>query len=80
MPVEGQPLDRATATARFAATARARRAAASLTQEEVAYGSGLAVAEVSRLERGLRDPQLWTVIRLARGLGVEPAKLLDGLR
>jgi transcriptional regulator with XRE-family HTH domain len=84
MPGEGQQgaelPDRAAAVARFAATARACRKAKRLTQEDVSYRSGLHVAEVSRLERGLRDPQLWTIVRLARGLGVEPAELLRELR
>jgi transcriptional regulator with XRE-family HTH domain len=33
-------------------------------------------AEISRLERGGRDPQLHTIVRLARGLGVSVAELL----
>jgi hypothetical protein len=27
-----------------------------------------------------RQPQLWTIVRLARGLNVAPADLLDGIR
>ena len=84
MPGEGQRgaelPDRAAAVARFAATARACRKAKRLTQDDVSYRSGLHVAEVSRLERGLRDPQLWTIVRLARGLEVGVERLVAGIR
>jgi transcriptional regulator with XRE-family HTH domain len=83
MPGEGQPradgLDREATTARFAAAVRACRETKRLTQEDVAYHAKLDVAEVSRLERGLRDPQLWTIVRLAGGLGVEPSELMKDL-
>ena len=72
--------DQPATRARFAATVKARRLAEGLTQNHVAHWSGLDVAEVSRLERGVREPKLWTIVRLARGLGVEPAELLDDLR
>jgi transcriptional regulator with XRE-family HTH domain len=32
--------------------------------------------EVGLLERSERDPQLATIVKLARALGVEPAELL----
>jgi len=34
---------------------------------------------VSRLERCQRDPRLATIVKLARALGVPPARLLDGI-
>jgi transcriptional regulator with XRE-family HTH domain len=34
---------------------------------------------IGRLERGSREPRLSTILRLARGLDVEPGKLLDKL-
>jgi transcriptional regulator with XRE-family HTH domain len=84
MPGEGQRsdgrLDQPATRARFAATVKARRLAKGLTQNHVAHWSGLDVAEVSRLERGVREPKLWTIVRLARGLGVEPADLLEDVR
>jgi transcriptional regulator with XRE-family HTH domain len=48
-----------------------------LSQSEVSRRSGVHVTEVSRIERGLRDPQLSTLIRLARALEVEPGWLLE---
>jgi transcriptional regulator with XRE-family HTH domain len=63
----------------FGENARRLRAAARLTQMEVAHRSGLDMTEVSRLERGIKDPRLSTIVRLAGGLGVEPAELVAGL-
>jgi transcriptional regulator with XRE-family HTH domain len=49
------------------------RERAGLTQEEVAERSGVHATEVSRIERGKRDPRVSTVERLARALGVPPS-------
>lgn len=64
---------------RFAANVRAARAKAGLSQDEVAARAKIHSTEVSRLERGVRDPRLKTIIRIARGIGVTPASLLDGV-
>lgn len=58
------------------ATTRTRQ---KLSQTQVSTRSGIHVTEVSRIERGLRDPRVTTVVRLARALEVRPARLLDGL-
>jgi transcriptional regulator with XRE-family HTH domain len=50
-----------------------------LTQEEVSHRSGIHVTEVSRIERGLRDPRVTTLVRLADALEVSPAVLLNGV-
>lgn len=60
----------------FGRNLRGSRAAAGLSQEQLADRSGLHATEISRLERGVRDPRLATIVRLARGLGVRPAELL----
>jgi transcriptional regulator with XRE-family HTH domain len=59
--------------------ARAARKEAHLSQSQVAAKSAIHSTEVSRIERGLRDPRLSTIIRLARAVGVQPAQLLDGI-
>jgi len=64
----------------FAQNVVKARKAGHLTQEQVSDRSGVHVTEVSRIERGLRDPRVTTVIRLARALGVQPARLLDGVQ
>lgn len=48
-----------------------------LTQEQVAERSGVHATEVSRIEGGKRDPQVSTVLRLAKALEIEPGRLLD---
>jgi transcriptional regulator with XRE-family HTH domain len=84
MPGEGQPgaerLDEADTLARFRVTIKARREALGWSQGQVGYRAGIAAAEVSRLERGKREPRLWMIVRLARGLDVEPGELLKDLR
>ena len=63
-------------TAQFAENLRRLRLASGLTQEDLSDATAMGAAEISRLERGGRDPQLHTVVRLARGLGVSVAELL----
>jgi transcriptional regulator with XRE-family HTH domain len=48
-----------------------------LTQEEVAQRSGVHATEVSRIEAGKRDPQVSTLLRLAKAVEVKPSQLLD---
>jgi transcriptional regulator with XRE-family HTH domain len=50
-----------------------------LSQSEVSDRSGIHVTEISRIERGLRDLRLSTLLRLARALEVEPATLIGGI-
>ncbi len=39
----------------------------------------LHMTDVGRIERGERDPSVKTVARLARGLGVSPGELFEGV-
>lgn len=63
----------------FARNLRAERKRLELSQEALGYRCDLNMSEISRLERSARDPRLATIIKLARALGVPPAKLLDGI-
>ena len=65
---------------RFAANVRQLRTAAGLSQEDLAGRTGLHPTEISRLERGVRNPRLATIVRLARGLGVGAEQLVAGIR
>jgi transcriptional regulator with XRE-family HTH domain len=67
------------ATGRFGENVRAARSAKHWTQEDLAAKSGLAVVQISRIERGVREIRLTTLVRLLRALDVAPAELLDGL-
>jgi len=48
-----------------------------LTQEQVAERSGVQAGEVSRIESGKRDPQVSTVLKLAKAVEVKPGELLE---
>jgi transcriptional regulator with XRE-family HTH domain len=48
-----------------------------LTQEEIADRSGVQAGEISRIERGKRDPQVSTLEKLAAAVEVPPGRLLD---
>ncbi len=53
------------------------RCRADLSQEELGFRAGLHRTEVGMLERGARMPRLDTIVKLAGGLEVEPAELLE---
>lgn len=50
-----------------------------LTQEQVAERSGVHATEVSRIEAGKRDPQVSTLLKLAKAVESSPGDLLDSL-
>ncbi len=55
---------------------RARRERLRLSMNEVAMRSGMSHAMVLRVEKRERKPTVETLLRLARALEVDPAKLL----
>jgi transcriptional regulator with XRE-family HTH domain len=63
----------------FGVNLRRLRLDAGLTQMELSNRSGLDMAEISRLETGLRDVRLSTIVRLADGLEVAVHALVDGV-
>lgn len=67
------------AVARFGKKVRAARQARGWTQEELADRAGLAPVQVSRVERGVREVRLTTLLRLVSALGTTPDRLLRGL-
>lgn len=52
------------------------RKAKQLSQEELSFRSQLDRTFISRLEGGLRQPSLSTIIRLAEALGVSAASIV----
>lgn len=56
---------------------RELRKRALLTQEELSSKSGVGVATIIRIERDQVEPHGRTIRKLADGLGVEPADLLE---
>ena len=67
------------AVTEFGAKVRAARLARGWTQEDLAHRTGLAVVQVSRIERGVREVRLTTVVRLITALEVRPDDLLGSL-
>jgi transcriptional regulator with XRE-family HTH domain len=67
------------AVVRFGIKVRAARQARGWTQEELAERSGMAAVQISRVERGVREVRLTTLLRIARALQTTPGRLLDNL-
>lgn len=65
--------------ARLGANLRAARKHAKLSQEALAYEAEVDRAAISVYERGGRGPNLRTVLKLARALGLRPAALFVGV-
>jgi transcriptional regulator with XRE-family HTH domain len=63
----------------FGPNLRRHRRAAGYTQEELADRAGLHRTQISLLERGLRNPGLLVLARLAGALEVEPNALFEGI-
>ncbi|MBP6892904.1 MAG: helix-turn-helix transcriptional regulator [Pseudacidovorax sp.] len=63
----------------FAAEVRARRDAAGLNQEALAFQCGLNRTFMAKLELGQTSPSLTTLFRLAEGLAARPAELIDAV-
>lgn len=55
---------------------RLQREARGLSQEALAFEAGMKRSYLSELERGLRNPSVRALGRLASALGIEPATLL----
>lgn len=72
--LERDPTD---ASAAFGKRLRELRAQRGITQEDLAREANLHPVQIGRVERGLRAPGLTTILRLARGLNVEPSELFN---
>ncbi|HMO50673.1 MAG TPA: helix-turn-helix transcriptional regulator [Kiritimatiellia bacterium] len=58
---------------------RRMREANGLTQEVLAEKAGLDQTYISGIERGLRNPGIKNVARIAKALGITTAKLCEGV-
>lgn len=61
----------------FGAVLQRYRAVAQISQEELAFRAGVDRTFVSRLERGIRQPTITTLIGLGSALGVSAAQLVE---
>ena len=65
--------------AQFGENLRSARRRAGLSQEALAYEARVDRAAISVFERGHREPNLRTLLKLARALELTPAELLRGV-
>jgi transcriptional regulator with XRE-family HTH domain len=63
----------------FGANLRLLRRSYGWSQQTVGDLAGLHRTEIGKLEGGLRDPRLQTIVRLARALRVDPGLLVVGI-
>ena len=64
----------------FGAAVRALRDEAGLSQEDLAHRAGLDRTYVSGVERGVRNPTLKVIDRLAQALGTDATGLFQRIR
>ncbi|MGA8744885.1 MAG: helix-turn-helix transcriptional regulator [Solirubrobacterales bacterium] len=67
------------ATRAFGERVRERREALGLSQEALAAKSGVHWTFLGQVERGRRNLSLHNLLKIARGLGVDPGELVQGL-
>lgn len=60
----------------FGATLRQIRTKKGLSQERLAFDSGLDRTFISLLERGRRQPSLTTLLQLSKALGVKASEII----
>lgn len=73
---DGQPAPKDAELVAFGRRLCQLREEAGLTQEALAHAAGLHWTYVSQIERGERNLGYKNVLKLARGLGAEPARLM----
>jgi len=78
LPAQTKPLSEP--GLRFGMNLRAARKGAAHSQEALAYEAEVDRAAISVYERGGREPNLRTLLKLARALRLSPVALLDGVR
>lgn len=66
--------------ARLGANLRAARHSAGLSQETLGFEAEVDRAAISVYERGGRGPNLRTILKLSRALGMRPSALLAGVK
>ena len=62
--------------AAFARRLRTVRKKRGMSRRDLSFHTGMYETEIGRYERGEREPRLTTILRLARGLNVQPGELL----
>ena len=60
----------------FGQVLREQRQARELSQEELALSADVDRTFVSQMERGIRQPTITTLLKLAAALGIQPSTLI----
>ncbi|HVW68283.1 MAG TPA: helix-turn-helix transcriptional regulator [Steroidobacteraceae bacterium] len=60
----------------FGQVLREQRQARELSQEELALAANVDRTFVSQMERGIRQPTITTLLKLASALGIQPSTLI----
>ena len=68
-----------TLEAAFGSVVKQLRTEKGLSQENLAFDSGLDRSYISQLECGLRQPSLLTIFQIAKALQVPPAKIMESV-
>ncbi len=64
----------------FGKNVKRQREAKGLTQEKLAEKAELDPTYISGIERGVRNPSILSVVRIAKALGTDSADLFEGVR
>lgn len=64
----------------FGSRVRTQRVSKNLSQEALAHKCQLDRTYISGIERGMRNPSLTGILKIARGLGIDPGILLMHMR
>jgi transcriptional regulator with XRE-family HTH domain len=75
-----EPDPKASPASRFGINLRWARQRAGISQESLALKADVDRAAISVFEHGRRDPNLRTILKLARALEVSPAMMLNGVQ
>lgn len=63
----------------FGLNVRRRRESCALTQESLAEKAGLDPTYISGIERGVRNPSVLSIVRVAKALGEPASRLMHGV-
>ncbi len=50
-----------------------------LTQEELSHTTGLSVSAISKIEQGVYDIKLFSLLKLSAGLEIDPGRIVSAL-
>ena len=64
---------------RFASNLRKLRLALNWSQDALSHRCAVSLSAIARLERADHTPAFMTIVELARGLGVSPSELWEGI-